>query len=318
MFIISFWIICQSITTFAVNYVFQISQPLSQPSSDSSTSIIPSSPILVILLNYLSIYLIIGPIYLYTYWKTGSLGFYTLDIQYVKMFSLYAIISCISDLANLYCLTGINISSYLILINLYVPFSCIFAKWILKIEQTCIQWLLLILVILVSIMFQCIIEPDILTSFSWNQTRFYLALLATITLDCINMSLLTKYITNGEDESYQRTIYTLGCMYAFCSVICLCFFLITSIFWFPATKYTQWIYLYCILYAVNTLIYVYICKRYDPVIFTLSGVLSIIWSFILLPQLITSASVLACFVLALVLVTYIKSKEKETREEIPN
>ena len=164
---------------------------------------------------------------------------------------------------------------------------------------------------------QSLIEPDVFLNFSFNQFKYYLALITTITLDCINMCLLTKQLTeeNSEEDTLQKSIYTLGCMYAFCVFTTLATLFVTSIFWYPKNQYYNiWIYLYFLLYAANTLIYIYICKKYNPVIFTLSGVLSIVWSIFLDLDLVTIPNCLACLCIFVIMLIYVQVSYEKNQE----
>lgn len=307
LFIISFWILISSFLTFSVNYVFQISQT-SNPKSK-----IHKNPLIVVGLNYVAMFLLMIPVYLVLWFKSGKTGFAPMNLRLFRIYTLYATISSISDLANLYSLLGISISSYLILINLYIPLSAVFARLICKIRFTGLQWLTLILIIFASVMVQTILEPNSWFEVKLDELPFYAALLTTITLDCINMNLLTREltrkdgdtVTSSSSESFVSLMYSLFVIYSFCIISTLCLLFLSTFIFFPDEYYNQKIYLYCFLYALNTLVYVWVCRKYDPVIFTLSGTLSVFWTAVFNPEIFTVQVVLGCCVLTGIVGIYI-------------
>lgn len=310
MFVIFLWIISQSFLTFLVNYIFQISY-----SPDFSPSLIPQNPTIIIALNYISMFLLLIPVYLILFFKTSSTGFSTLTSKIFRIYLIYSVLSSISDLANLYCLTGIAISSYLVLLNLFIPMSALWARIICSQKLSVLQWLILTAIVICSVNIQAILEPDLISNVTIKELPYYLALLATITLDSINMNLLTREISRNESGSSISATYQLFVIYAFCLVSTLILLMI-FIFIYPNDMFFNiWIYVYCPVYAANTLVYVYICRVYDPIVFTLSGVLSIFWSIMVNPEILTLSVSLSCFTLLTCVGIYIKSR-RDTRDEI--
>ena len=306
-FIITFWILISSFLTFSVNYVFQISQ------TPTPESIISKNPLIVVGLNYVAMYLLMLPIYVCLWLKDCKTGFTPLNIRLFRVYVLYASISSISDLANLYSLLGISISTYLILINLYIPLSAVFAKLICKTQFTGLQWLTLTLVIVTSILVQSILEPQAWSKLNWAELPYYGALLVTITLDCINMNLLTKELTRDDvqnQQSWVQLLYSLFVIYFFCIISTLVLLTVSMFILSGSGYYNSKIYLYCFLYALNTLVYVWVCTKYDPVIFTLSGTLSVFWTAVFNPEIFTVQVVLGCCVLTGIVGIYILLRQR--------
>lgn len=237
-------IIIQSLLTLFVNIVYQKAE------TGESISIIPKNMFLVVLLNYGAIFLLIAPGYYYLYRQTKETGIYKPDRKILIAYMIYAIISNISDIANLYALTGLDIRVYLVLVNLYIPVSAIFAKIILNQNTTKIQWTYLILITLGSLLIEFILEPNLVSKILTTQIIYYLALLTTIILDAINMNLLAKQL-NHIDSEYKsltnvsqgtgdprgwenkidtKSLYELVLLYVICSSFTLMFYLCSLIF----------------------------------------------------------------------------------------
>lgn len=306
-------ILIQSLLTLFVNLVYQKADATD---AGESVSIIPKNMFLVVILNYCAIFIFIAPVYYYFYRKSGEMGIYKPERKMIIAYIVYAIISNISDVANLYALTGLDIRVYLVLVNLYIPASAIFAKLILGQTLTGLQWTYLILITLGSLLIEFILEPTLVSKILTTQATYYLALLTTIILDAINMNLLAKQLNRIEAE-YQaltvpnkidtKSIVDLVLLYLVCSSFTLLFYL-CSLFWVDnSLTYTNWIYYYPFLYAANTLMYVFIIKFYDAIIFTLSGVISVIWSLFLAISLISISIVLSICSLFTLIGLYIQT-----------